>query len=67
MLGVYATHFAIILPGRARLSVCFLPFVGLNTAVGFDVSTAEVDGSSLLSLRFYFVVSMRQCIPVNDW
>jgi hypothetical protein len=50
-----ATHFAIMLPGRAKLNVCVLPLVGLKTAEGLDVSTAS-DGPLLsppFSLRFY--------------
>jgi hypothetical protein len=50
-----STYFAIILPGNAKLSVCFLPFVGLKTADGLDVSTVSDDcllASPELSLRF---------------
>ena len=49
------TYFAIILPGKAKLSVCFLPFVGLKIAEGLEVSAAFVDclfASPVLSLRF---------------
>jgi hypothetical protein len=49
------TYFAMILPGNAKLSVCFLPFVGLKTADGLDVSTVSDDclfASPELSLRF---------------
>jgi hypothetical protein len=51
---IEATHFAIMLPGRAKLKVCVLPLVGLKTAEGLDVSTAS-DGPLLsppFSLRF---------------
>jgi hypothetical protein len=43
-----------MLPGKAKLNVCVLPFVGLKTAEGRDVSTAS-DGALLsppFSLRF---------------
>jgi hypothetical protein len=49
-----------ILPGNATLTVQFLPFVGLNTAVGFEVSIGPLEvvfslGSLLASLlRFRF-------------
>lgn len=49
------TYFAMILPGRAKLRVCFLPFVGLKIADGLEVSTASVDclfASPEFSLRF---------------
>lgn len=44
-----------MLPGNAKLRVCFLPFVGENTAEGLDVSTVSVDcllASPEFSLRF---------------
>lgn len=52
--SIEATYFAIMLPGKAKLNVCVLPFVGLKTAEGRDVSTAS-DGPLLsppFSLRF---------------
>jgi hypothetical protein len=52
--SIEATHFAMMLPGKAKLNVCVLPFVGLKTAEGLDVSTAS-DGPLLsppFSLRF---------------
>jgi hypothetical protein len=51
---IEGTHFAIMLPGKAKLNVCVLPLVGLKTAEGLDVSTAS-DGPLLsppVSLRF---------------
>jgi hypothetical protein len=51
---IEVTHFAMMLPGKAKLNVCVLPFVGLKTAEGLDVSTAS-DGPLLsppFSLRF---------------
>lgn len=36
---VVKTHFAMMLPGRAMLSVCDLPPVGVKIAEGFEVST----------------------------
>lgn len=50
-----STYFAMMLPGNAKLRVCFLPFVGLKTADGLDVSTVSEDcllASPELSLRF---------------
>jgi hypothetical protein len=44
-----------MLPGNAKLKVCFLPFVGSKTADGLEVSTVSVDcllSSPELSLRF---------------
>jgi hypothetical protein len=42
-----------ILPGNAKLRVCFLPFVGLKTADGLEVSTVSVVlASPEFSLRF---------------
>jgi hypothetical protein len=44
-----------MLPGNAKLRVCFLPFVGSKTADGLEVSTVSVDcllTSPELSLRF---------------
>jgi hypothetical protein len=44
-----------MLPGNAKLNVCFLPFVGLKTADGLEVSTVSVDcllASPEFSLRF---------------
>jgi len=46
-----------ILPGSATLTVQSRPFVGLNTAVGFDVSrlvgaTLAFSSASLLHFRF---------------
>lgn len=42
-----------MLPGNAKLRVCFLPFVGLKTADGLEVSTVSVKlASPELSLRF---------------
>ena len=55
MIVIDLTYFAIILPGKARLRVCFLPFVGLKIADGLEVSTASVDcllASPEFSLRF---------------
>ena len=41
------------LPGNAKLRVCFLPFVGLKTADGLEVSTVSVVlASPEFSLRF---------------
>jgi hypothetical protein len=55
LIVIDLTYFAIILPGKARLSVCFLPFVGLKIADGLEVSTASIDcllASPEFSLRF---------------
>ena len=41
-----------ILPGKAKLRVCFLPFVGSKTAEGLDVSTVSLLASPEFSLRF---------------
>jgi hypothetical protein len=55
------TYFAMILPGRATLTVQSRPCLGSNTAVGFEVSTTTgssltgaLEGclASLLRLRF---------------
>jgi hypothetical protein len=72
------TYFAIILPGNAKLSVCFLPFVGLKTADGLDVSTVSDDcllASPELSLRFYLMsvnhnvsaLGIRPDLHVVEW
>lgn len=42
-----------MLPGNAKLRVCFLPFVGSKTAEGLDVSTVSLFASPEFSLRFY--------------
>jgi hypothetical protein len=53
-----------MLPGKARLSVCNLPLVGLKTAEGLDVSTA--DEASLLSPPFSFrFCSWSVCVPLS--
>lgn len=49
------TYLAIMLPGNAKLRVCFLPFVGLKTADGLEVSTVSdvcLLASPEFSLRF---------------
>jgi hypothetical protein len=51
------TYFAMILPGKATLTVQSRPFVGLKRAVGFDVSRGGVAPltlslASLLRFRF---------------
>ncbi len=55
--GKDCTYFAIILPGNATLTVQSRPFVGLNTAVGLEVSRATgsplvFSFASLLRFRF---------------
>lgn len=55
LIIIILTYFAMILPGKAKLRVCFLPFVGLKIADGLEVSTASVDSlfaSPEFSLRF---------------
>lgn len=55
LIKIILTYFAMILPGKAKLRVCFLPFVGLKIADGLEVSTASVDSlfaSPEFSLRF---------------
>lgn len=41
-----------MLPGSAILRVCDLPAVGANTAVGFEVSTADSVVSAGTRFRF---------------
>ena len=61
------TYFAMILPGIATLTVCDLPPVGVNTAVGFVVCSSPLvtplavplGRSSELSFRFYSRVRVR--------
>lgn len=66
------TYLAMMLPGKAMLSVCCRPLVGLKTAEGFEVSTAPfmlAASASFATFRFYifrqYFISYHECCHIT--
>lgn len=54
----FATYLAIMLPGKATLTVYARPPAASNTAVGFEVSRSALEGSNAGFFRFMDVTEL---------